>query len=161
MSLPRPMPSRRTTLGGALAGLVVLAGCDDDPSSREPTFGPHTDATVASDPPEDPDATLVDRVEVQIAAALGVAQRVRSTNPRLHRAVRPVVELHEAHLVELDAGRQRSRIDSPAGLPELRAAESGLQRQLTDAAVAAESGALALLFASMAAAVAQRLAVLP
>ncbi len=49
----------------------------------------------------------------------------------------------------------------PTGLPQVRRAESTLQRHLTDAAVAAESGALAGLLASMAAAIAQHLAVLP
>ena len=44
---------------------------------------------------------------------------------------------------------------------DVRAAETTLQRQLTEAAVRAESGALAKVLASMAAAVAQQLAVLP
>jgi hypothetical protein len=66
--------------------------------------------------------------------------------------------MHAEHLAVLEV-----RAEPADGQPvarDVRAAETTLQRQLADAAVRAESGALAKLLASMAAAVAQQLAVL-
>lgn len=169
MSPPRPttsaVASRRTALGGALAGLVALSACDTDTSSSGgPAIGASTGATVRTGTTDDPDAALVDQVASRILGTLGTVLDVRSASRRLRPTLTPLVRLHEAHLSELDAGRQKPQTGSPTGgtdIAGVRAAESQLQRQLTDASVGAESGALAEALASMAAAVAQHLAVLP
>ena len=152
MFLPQPVTSRRTAMGGALAGLVVVTGCDADPGPVE------TPRAATSAPPVDADAELVDQVAESIATASAVVAAARQQSPKLRRSLRPLQRLHTEHLAVLDAGA------GPAGSPpvarDVRAAETTLQRQLADAAVRAESGALAKLLASMAAAVAQQLAVL-
>ena len=154
MSQPIAVTSRRTALGGALAGLVAVTGCDDDPRWGTAPRG------EPSAPPADADAELVDRVGAHIATAWAAVSSARRQSPELRRSLRPLQRLHEAHLAVLDAGKDlESR--SQQVVREVRAAETTLQRQLTDAAVRAESGALAKVLASMAAAVAQQLAVLP
>ncbi len=159
MSAPHLVTTRRTALGGALVGLATVAGCDDGPSPGELTTG----ATTA--PAKAADTDLVDEVTSQILAARGVLLEVRSDSPKLRQTLRPLERLHGAHLRALDAGDGRVDTNSSAasapGITRVRAAEGRLERQLTDAAVAAESGALAGLLASMAAAIAQHLAVLP
>ena len=75
MSAPHLVTTRRTALGGALVGLVTVAGCDDGPSQDELTTG----ATTA--PAEAADTDLVDEVTSQILAARGVVLEVRSGKP--------------------------------------------------------------------------------
>ena len=159
MSLPHLVTSRRTALGGALAGLVTVTGCDDGPPPNDPASGPTTA------PAPDADTELVDRVTTDIVTALGAVLEVRASNRKLRATLRPLARLHGAHLTALDAAEadvptDASGTDAP-GIQRVRVAELRLQRQLTDAAVDAESGALAGLLASMAAAIAQHLAVLP
>jgi hypothetical protein len=97
----------------------------------------------------------------RIAETAGIVVLARTSHRDLRPALRPLVEMHTAHQEALDADGVEAAIDTgSAGLPQVRKAESTLQRHLTDAAVRAESGALAQLLASMAAAVAQHLAVL-
>lgn len=177
MSALRPttsrLTSRRTTLG-AVAGLAVLAGCDDDPGARGPVVGPRTDATgratdpgypaTSEAPDDDADEALVDEVRTRIRGTLATVVAVRAGQRSLRRRLAPLVRLHEAHLAEL-AGDDAPDLEPEAGpvrgLAQVKAVEAALQRRLTDAAVAAESGAVARLLASMAAAVAQHRAVLP
>ena len=159
MSAPHLFASRRTALGGALAGLATLTGCDDGGPSDRPA------PTATTAPPRDADTDLVDEVISHLVAALGVVIAARSGSRELRSRLRPFERLHLAHLRALDAGDVTVSTDQPAGagpgIDRVRAAEGRLQRQLTEAAVGAESGALAGLLASMAAAVAQHLAVLP
>ena len=154
MSLPNPVASRRTALAGALVGLVVVSGCEDEPRSDEP---PRSEPTA---PPADADADLVDQVSERITKAWLAVSSARKQSPDLRRSLRPLQRLHEAHLSVLGADQDRNAPAQPVAR-DLRAVETTLQRQLTDAAVRAESGALAKVLASMAAAVAQQLAVLP
>jgi hypothetical protein len=160
-----PVASRRTALAGTLAGLVALAACDDDTSSSsEPVIGASTGATVATGPTDDPDAALVEQVTNQVLSALAAASSIRRSRQDLRRPLTRLVRMHQAHLLALGLKGDRAALHSiEVGADELvalRRAESTLQRQLTDASVAAESGALAEVLASMAAAVAQHLAVL-
>jgi hypothetical protein len=139
-------------LGGALAGLVAVTGCDGDSGPVDTTRA----ETTA--PPVDADAELVDLVAERIATASAAVAAARKQNPQLRRSLRPLQRLHAEHLAVLDTD-----VDPAGTRPvarEVRAVETALQRQLTEAAVRAESGALAKLLASMAAAVAQQLAVL-
>jgi hypothetical protein len=150
--LPQPVTSRRTAMGGALAGLVVVSGCDADPG---PAATPRAETTA---PPVDADAELVDQVAERIATASVSVAAARMQSPQLRRSLRPLQRMHAEHLAVLEV-----RAEPADGQPvarDVRAAETTLQRQLADAAVRAESGALAKLLASMAAAVAQQLAVL-
>jgi hypothetical protein len=152
VSLPQPVTSRRTALGGALAGMVAVTGCDGEPS---PVGTPRAETPA---PPVDADAELVDQVAERIAEASAVVAAARQRSPRLRRSLRPLQRLHAEHLAVLDARAEPA--DTQPVARDVRAAETTLQRQLTDAAVRAESGALAKLLASMAAAIAQQLAVL-
>jgi hypothetical protein len=159
VSLPHPVTglvtSRRTALGGALAGLVAVSGCDLDAGPDEPT----SQQTTA--PAADADAELVERVAERILGTQAIVHEARRSDAGLRRRLRPLVELHAAHLEALGPleGTHETLTYSGTGLPQVRRAETSLQEHLADASVRAESGALAKLLASMAAGVAQHVAV--
>lgn len=141
-----------------LGGLLAMAGCDSDADPARPR------ADETSTPPADADTQLVERVQRQVLDAVAVVAGARQGQRDLRRRLRPLEDLHGAHLEALGyegraaAGSVAERGADPLDL--VRRAETELQRQLTNAAVRASSGALAKLFASMAAAVAQQRAVL-
>jgi hypothetical protein len=151
--------SRRTTLGGALAGVAMLAGCDlgsDDPGS----------APAPTADPDDPDTGLVAEVVDDIAATLAIVEAVRHRHGSLRRQLGELAKVHRAHLEALGSNERPDRpgprtADAGAALALVRKREQRHQRLLTDRAVEAQSGRLARLLASMSAAVAQQLAVLP
>jgi hypothetical protein len=146
-------------LGGALAGVAVLAGCDlgsDDPDS----------APAPPSGAEDPDAGLVEDVVDEVAATLLLVETLRRRHDSLRRPLGGLARVHDAHLEALGSSRQSGRRPprtSNAGeaMAVLRARELRHQRLLADRAVAAQSGRLARLLASMSAAVAQQLVVVP
>jgi hypothetical protein len=151
--------SRRTTLGGALAGVAILAGCDlgsDEPGS--------TPAPAAD--PDDPDTGLVADVVDDLTATLAVVEAVRHRHGSLRRQLGELAKVHRAHLEALgsherpDRSRPRAA-DADGALALVRRREQRHQRLLADHAMQAQSGRLARLLASMSAAVAQQLAVLP
>jgi hypothetical protein len=156
---PAPRLTRRTTLGGALAGVAVLAGCDlgsDDPGSDR----------APSAEPDDPDTGLVETVADDIVATWQLVESLRRRHESLRRPLSGVARLHEAHLEALGSDARSGRRPAPGGnarqaLARLRARELRHQRLLADQAVAAQSGRLARLLASMSAGVAQQLALLP
>lgn len=137
-----PLPlARRTALTlGAVA--FVVSGCDDG-DKTDPTGAPS--ATSAPDP----DVALVDAVLVDLARAESVA---------LGAGMADLVALHRAHIEALDGPEEVATGTGVATKEAVRRSEQRLQKQLVQASVAAESGALARLFASMSAAVSQRLA---
>lgn len=151
--------SRRTTLGGALAAVALLAGCDlgsDDPGSSPPP---------ASDP-DDPDTGLVAEVTDDLLATLALVEAVRHRHGSLRRQLGELAKVHRAHLAVLGSHEKPDRpgprtADATGALALVRKREQRHQRLLTDRAVQAQSGRLARLLASMSAAVAQQLAVLP
>ena len=121
----------------------------------------------------DPDVALVERVRTELADILALVTATGAANDSLRGRLRPFRELHRAHLAVLtDAGETGSPAASPSGatgdLSVARSPASALHQvvrreqltraRLADAAVAAESGTLARLLASMSAAVAQQLA---
>lgn len=116
-----------------------------------------------SEPAVDADSDLVATVGQQLATALALAVATGSSVPQLRSLTRRLASLHRSHLDQLgqpddvDAGRVTG-IAATARARLLRAEET-LQRQLVRAALDAESGALAQVLASMAAAVAQQRAV--
>lgn len=152
-----PSTRRRTTLGVALLGLVAVAGCDLDDLDPRSEPAPSVDPTPSA-PAQDADAALVDGVVAELSAALAAAAAVG----RPDRAdFRPLVRLHRRHLAELEADGAEPAAGPRGSASEVLQREQQLQQRLVEAAVAAGSGELARVLASMSAAVAQQLAVLP
>jgi hypothetical protein len=145
-----------------LAGLAALTGCDLD--DLDPRGSDDPTPAGASGAPVDADQQLVDEVSaelIRLGAVIGAAQR---RFPKLRTRTAPFRTLHAAHLDALGSGAAPPPVTgvlttAGAALQDIRTQESRLQRRLADWSVAAESGALARLLASMSAAVAQQLAV--
>ena len=130
-----PRLARRTTL--AVAALAVLSGCDDgdrDEQDGAPTAAP------------DPDTELVAAVVAELTRAQRVASSAGATD---------LVALHGAHLEALDGTPATDPPSRTSGAVDLARRERRLQSHLVEAAVAAQSGALAALLASMSAAQSQ------
>lgn len=158
--------TRRGALGGAL-GLVVLTACDVDDlrppeDGASPVPSPAPGATETPEP--DADTVLAESAAYDIASTLVLVDSARRAFPRLRRDLQSFARMHRAHLAVLEAPDDRSipapdRGDTPIEARErVRTAEQALQRTLADAAVAAQSGALARLLASTSASVSQHLA---
>lgn len=153
--------TRRTALGVALSTLAAVTACDVE------DLDPRSDPAPAGSPTEpaaDADAVLVDQVVADLVAMLAPATSSRARDVR--RAELAFSALHLAHLRALDAPEPegpapRATLSRAEGLRALRRRERRHQRRLEEACLAATSGSLARVFASMSAAVAQRLAVLP
>lgn len=148
-----PRASRRAVLAAG-AGAVLLAGC----GARESDAGASADPTA---PPVDADSDLVEEVVGQLEAAAATATATGREYAALRPLARRLEGLHRSHLEELG----RDPRSTPGRVPRLPVAdarvrllraEERLQQRLVVAAVEAESGALAQVFASMAAAVAQQ-----
>jgi hypothetical protein len=119
---------------------LVVAGCDDDPDQPP--------ATPA--PAEDPDTDLVATVLEELAGAYRLT--VAGGFPAL-------TAMHAAHIEALDGTAPMP----PAGRATagaVRRNEQRIQALLVESAVAAESGTLARLLASMSAAASQQLTTL-
>jgi hypothetical protein len=139
--------------------VVVLAGCDI--GSEDPGSGPRPSADRNG-----PDAGLVAEVVDDLVATLALVEAVRRQSRSLRRQLGGLAQVHQAHLAALgsdeEAHPNRPRTaDAEAALALVRRREQRHQRALVDRAVRAQSGRLARLLASMSAAVAQQLAVLP
>jgi hypothetical protein len=162
----RPLVRRRTALAG-LAATLLVAGCDTGedvtPPSAEPT--PSATGTTGTTDERTPDEVLVDEVLSDLGSAIGVLTAARGFRT-LRKPLAPLVRAHRAHVDvlegEVDTG---TGIETPVNLElallAVHTSERALQTSLVDAAVRAESGALARLLASMSASVAQHLAALP
>lgn len=153
----RPAATRRTAIGGALAGAVALTGCDVDrpAGGPAPTRAPTEDA--------DPDTTLVDTVVAELDELVELVTRVAAQRPLLAPALATFAHLHRAHRAvlpdreaDVTTPRVTGSVEQVAG--RLRQRELQAQRRLADWALAAESGALARLLASMSAGIAAHLA---
>lgn len=168
MSNPLPRASRRTALGGSLAVVLGASGCsllsdeDDAPRSSSSTApSPGAPAATQTVPGPDADVELVTDVLRQLSITHHVVLGNRRAHATLKQQLAPLERLHSAHARELGdlvqvTGRTADPTEAPAAaLARVATAETRLQRRLVRAAVAAESGALARLLASMAAAVAQ------
>jgi hypothetical protein len=160
-----PGVSRRTALGGfAALGAAVASGCTaEGPGHPGPTPG-----TAASTP--DPDVTLSSTVLVDEQAILDLLVATVDRHPLLAGRVAGARAGHHAHVVLLTeavpkgaasdgpAARHRHPVpDAPtAALAALAGAEDRLALLDRRSALAAESGALARVLASMAAAASQQ-----
>lgn len=136
-----PLLSRRALLGVGTITLTALAGCASD-SDPTPESAPKTS--------DDPDQDLVDRVLDELAGAEQLA---------IAAGVATLALLHRTHIEALD-GSPVPPTPGATTMAALRRTERRLQTQLTDASLAAESGGLARLLASMSAAVSQHLVAL-
>lgn len=177
MSRPLPRTSRRAALAALLG--ATATGCaltttseSTSPSSSSTagrsgsTSGEETKRTSAGNPSvdpgsADPDSDLVALVVADLSDAHARVRANRRAHPALADRLRGLERLHARHARELgglvsapapaqQAERRRARV-----LPRITAVEDVLQQRLVDHAVAAESGALALLLAAMAAGLAQ------
>lgn len=161
---PLPRATRRGALGGALIGLVAT-GCDlGGPGSESPGPTPGTPVGTPSDAAEDPDESLVARVRHRVGEADALVRAAATGRPGLAADLAGFRRLHRHHLDALPGdGRlprsRRLRGSAAAARSRVRSQEHRLQGFLADSAVAAQSGALAALLASMSAALAQQLAV--
>ncbi|MCW2768074.1 MAG: hypothetical protein JWO11_4033 [Nocardioides sp.] len=166
--MPAPPPTtttraatRRAVLGGTLAGLAALSACDLNDLDPRKDADPASAATTGA--PVDADQDLVDEVVTELVRIAALVGAVRARFPRLRRPMAPLLALHAAHLGALggdvpEPAAAAGQTTAAAALRDIRTQESRLQRRLADWSVAAESGTLARLLASMSAAVAQQLA---
>ncbi len=154
--------TRRTAWSSVLAGTALLAGCDLT-AEKDPATG-SASATPNGEP--DADADLVATAVDDVTAALLLVGAIRQRHPRLRRDLAGLERMHDGHLAALGA-TDRPVPDAPevrdpaTALALVRRRELAHQRRLVDHAVAARSGQLAGLLASMSAGVAQQLTLLP
>lgn len=159
-------PLRTSRRGALVGGLAVLAtsGCDAVTSPPPSGTGPGSDvSTTPGDTADDPDEALVADVHSDLARASVLVASAVSARPGLRPELAPFVTLHARHLHALDGDQPRDgRRPVPGDAAEVRATvrahEARLETSLASAALAAQSGPLAALLASMSAAVAQQLA---
>ncbi len=163
MFSPAPRASRRAVLSGgtaAAAALVAASGCGFDQAADDAVAGAGDDPTAAA---VDADSDLVETVGDHLRSALSLAVATAAADQRLRRLTGRLATVHRAHLRELgqpdDIEDRKVLGTAETARARLLNAEETLQRHLVTGALAAESGALAQVFASMAAAVAQERAV--
>jgi len=150
LGCPPPL-TRRTALGGAVAGVVVLTGC-----------GEHAPRGV---PEVDPDGALVDRAAAELDELVALVAAAGATRP-LRRVLAPFEALHRAHRAVLPAGSPSDAPPRVTGTADedfrlvLRREEQARAR-FARWALAAESGPLARLLASMSAGIAAHVAAAP
>ena len=156
MSTPRVHTSRRTALALALSAPLALTACDLDPPSASPSDAPTTTAAL-------PDADVVASARKAILLTVALLEAVSARHRPLRADIRPLLDLHAAHLEVLDDGSEDDVVEAPlpADTPPMArtqvfGAEGSLAGTLADAARQAASGDLARALASMSAAVSQR-----
>ncbi|MBU2696725.1 hypothetical protein [Pimelobacter sp. 30-1] len=168
---PAPVSRRLLVAGGLGGAALALSGCDllDDVLGREDdpgVSGSPSGAVTPTAPAEDADSTLVEDVVTAISATSALVAATTTAVPALAKTTATLTRLHAAHVAELGATITAPATPPaasgprPAALRRLLRAEADLQTRLVGAAQQAQSGALAQLFAAMAAAIAQQRAVL-
>jgi hypothetical protein len=153
--------TRRAVVAASGAAALGLAGCTSDGATSTPPPTGSGESSATEPAAADPDQVALDRA-VTITTDLLVA--LEGAPPGLDPA-RRLATLHTAHLEALQDATDASATPSapvPVG-PRLTAArlrrrELRAQGELARLAVAAESGALARLFASMSAGIAAAIA---
>jgi hypothetical protein len=155
--------TRRTALVGAVSSALVLAGCEgsDPPAAApSPTSSPTTATSEAA--PDDPDEALVATVVAELDELIAFTSAA-SKRPGTGSAPKAFERLHRLHREVLAEGadeppRGRFSLQGRDVARLVARRETAAQRQFATWAVAAESGPLARLLASMSAAIAQQLA---
>lgn len=155
--------SRRAAITATLAATAVLTGCDIDP----PTRG-SADPTSPAPPPEDHELVLT--TVARIAEGEALAEATASAFPELRSQLTALATAHAAHRTLLvgalpdDEVTESLTPDVPRrarrALTRVRSFERQVLRQVETACVAAASGDLARVLASVAASTAQHLALL-
>jgi hypothetical protein len=163
--------TRRATL--AAAPLAVVAGCRWGPAEE--------DSPDLPAPEPDADAAAVHEAAEATRTVLDLVRRVAADHIGLSASLAGLVGMHTAHLALLEAdpgpgdeadpepgdegdGEPPADVPLPnarAALARVRADELALQATLARLALSASSGTFARALASMSAAVAQHVAVLP
>lgn len=156
--MPSASLTRRTAvLALPVATSALLAGCrwgPDDAGNRV--------ASGTTPPPRDADEALVERAVRAIDEASAVVAAAVAARPPLRGQLAGFSTLHEAHLRHLGAEPTATESDARARqLSGVLRIERNLQDTLVELAASAGSGQLARSLASMAAGVAQHLAVAP
>ena len=148
--------TRRSAMAASGAAALGLAGCTTDEPASSSSAASASSSTATETTAPEPDRVALDRaVELTagLIAGLAGADPVLDTGGRL-------AAIHEAHLAALQeaAGTTFTPLPSPPGrrltAARLRRRELNAQRELARLAQAAESGALARVFASMSAGIA-------
>ncbi len=150
--------TRRSALASAVLAPALLTACDIDPPTPKRSTG-----EPAPQPPED--SQLVVTVVAALVEAAGVVRAAAEAVPALSAELEPLAQAHDAHLEVLDGALPAAEAPSPPSatvpprpgpaLNAVRRGERRLLRTLRDSCVAADSGDLARLLASMAASVSQ------
>ncbi len=151
--------SRRTAIGGALAGLAAVSGCDLGAADESPEPA----APSATTAPADPDTALVSTVRTELLELEALVTAAGAARPRLAVDLADLAALHEAHLAALPDGEESVEDPAVTGTVDQVRVQVGRrelqgQRRLAEWSVAAQSGALARLLASMSAGIAVHLA---
>ena len=153
----RPL-TRRTAVGSALVVPLVLTGCDIDPPRRDGGASP--DAA----PPHE-DSAVVAAVVTELVRARSVLESATLTVPALGSRLAPVGAAHAEHLAVLVQAVPEADVPTPSpppiGTQQARAltavgrSERRLLREVQRGCLAAASGDLARVLASIAASTAQ------
>jgi hypothetical protein len=166
--LPAPgvAATRRVALAGALGGALALAACDSDGPGAEPSTTSPTSTTTATEPAEDADAALVDDVVAELDELIAFTAAAAAARPEIAAWPTAFERLHRAHRAVLSDDTGQAEQPAVTGTPQavvrlVTRREQAAQRRLADWSLAAQSGPLARLLASMSAAVAQQLAIPP
>ena len=134
-----------------------MTGCDlGDPPAADPP-------SASAAPAADPDAALVEAVIAELDELVALVTAAAAARPGLAPGLAAYAALHQAHrstLPDREGEPARPRISGSAGevADRVRRREGQARRRLADWALAAESGALARLLASMSAGIAAQLA---
>jgi len=142
----------------ALVAPLLIAGCDIDPPSRE-------DSSADQVPPPPEDSELVLAVVAALVRARSVLEAATLAVPDLTPLLEPVATAHTAHLEVLAGAVADADVPTPApsriparrdrALAAVRRSEQRLLGEVRRGCVAAASGDLARVLASMAASTAQ------
>lgn len=153
----RPL-SRRTTLGSALAAPLVLTACDIDPPARG-------SRSSSATPPPPEDSELVAGVVAALVRAQTVLDAAATSAPTLAARLAPLRAAHAEHLDVLAGAVPEAELPTggPASVPPqaaralavVRRSEQRLLREVREGCLAAASGDLARVLASVAASTAQ------
>ncbi len=153
--------SRRTALGAALAAPLALAACDIDPPVRQ------TESSAAIPPPPE-DSELVAGVLGSLFIAQSVLDAATRSVPALVDRLGPVRAAHSDH-IEVLVGVADGVPTAPLAtvpdrilpaLAKVRRSEQRLLRDVREGCLAAASGDLARVLASIAASTSQHSAAL-
>ena len=140
----------------ALLAPLAVTACDIDPPAR-------SDGSTDSEPPPPEDSELVTAVVVALVRARSVVEAATLSVPGLTPVLEPVATAHAAHLEVLAGAGPDAPTPAPPRVPADRAralaavrrSEQRLLREVRARCVAAASGDLARVLASVAASTAQ------